>query len=140
MVRERRRLVAGFWITLIGFLLAFLVASFVPNVPEPPPCATADCNAAYGASLLGLVFAIVGLCILAAALFRGGSAPSPATPGAVVTPPYSFTGTPPPTPAPLSRAPPSPPPPPAVRSCPGCGASVTAEYGFCPRCGRTLSP
>ena len=135
---DRKRVLLGYWIVLVGFLLAFLVAGVVPR-PAPPACYTATCDVAYGASLAGLFLLIAGLAVLASALFRGPA--RPAVPSHYSPGEYSFTGSlPSATPgAPAARAAPTLAAP-GTRTCAGCGASVTSEYGFCPRCGRTLSP
>lgn len=133
---DRRRALAGFWITAIGFILALLIASEIPT-PAPPACYTAVCNTAYGTALLGLIFVIVGMVILGSALYRRTTPVGPPPPG-FPSPQYSFT---PPSgvPPPLATQPTLPAPAPVGGRCPGCGAAVTGEYGFCPRCGRTLT-
>ncbi len=140
MELDRRRLLLGFYLTLAGLLLAVLVVDVIPDVPQPPPCQTATCNAAYLVDLVGLLVIIVGMVTLAVALFRGrtrGAEPPAGSPN----PPYSFL----PAGAPLAGPggkPPSAPstgPSRAATDCPGCGAPITSDYGFCPRCGRTLS-
>jgi hypothetical protein len=138
MELDRKRLLLGYSLTVVGLLLAYLVAEIIPT-PAPPACSTAACTAADLSSLVGLFVIIMGMIILTLAIFRGrGSAASqaPEFPGSQ----YSFLPT-----APAGGAPPSPPPAgpplsaPATQYCPACGAPVTSNYGFCPRCGRTLS-
>lgn len=138
MELDRKRLLLGYLLTVMGLLLAYVVAEVIPT-PAPPACSTAACTAAQLSSLVGLFVIILGMLILAFALFRGR--------GAVATQAqefpsseYTFLPT-----SPASGAQPSLPsagPPvtqPAEESCPACGAPVTSNYGFCPRCGRTLS-
>jgi len=138
MTVDRRRVVIGFWMTFVGVLLAIVVAGIIPT-PAPPACNTDVCNAAYSTAYAGLALLLVGLGLIASGVFRAdrpgtapGAPPSPAG--------YSFTGAPPAPFAPLPGSAPAPPASaPGSRRCPGCGSTVTAEYGFCPRCGRTLS-
>ena len=129
---DRRRLVIGYWLTLVGILLAIVVAGLIP-VPAPPPCGTEVCNTAYATAYGGLALMIAGMAAIASGLFRSEPPPSSVA-GAAAGPDYSFV---PPPPAPPPGAPPL---SPTVRRCPACGASVTEEFGFCPRCGRTLTP
>jgi hypothetical protein len=135
---ERRRLVFGYTLTVVGLFLAYVVAEVIPT-PGPPACYTAECTAADLASLIGLFAIVLGMLVLAIALFRRPPSPAsgaPAFPGSQ----YSFA---PALPGggPSPSAPPAvpPPAPPAVQNCPACGAPVTSSYGFCPRCGSTLS-
>ncbi len=148
MELDRRRVLWGYGIALLGFVLAFFVASALPT-PSPPACYTWVCNTAEGATLAGLAGLLIGLYLIGSALFRSSRMPPP-PPAVGPKPQYSFGGTPAPppgsAPAPLTPLPSIPPagapvaPAPTIRHCPGCGASVTSEYGFCPRCGRTLTP
>lgn len=141
MATVRRGLVAGYWILFLGLVLAYAVTASIPGVPQPPACSTANCNAADYASLFGLLFVVVGMVSLGLAIYRTEPPPDTPTRAGLVSPPYSFSGTVPPAPPTAPGAPaPLATPGPAVRTCPGCGAAVTAQYGFCPRCGRTLSP
>ncbi|MFY9716990.1 MAG: hypothetical protein WAK40_03530 [Thermoplasmata archaeon] len=139
MALDRRRLVIGFWVMFGGVLFSFVIAGYVFTYPQPPLCTTAECNASEISALIGLGLLIIGMVFLATALFGGSSTPeAPQVPPA--SPQYSFTPLPTapasrPTELPTPIAPPS-----GSRRCPGCGASVTAAYGFCPRCGRTLPP
>jgi len=136
MELDRRRALIGYTITFVGLILLVLLGLVIPT-PAPPPCNTAACNTVYDSAVVGLFFVIVGMSVLGAALFRTPPA-VPAAPGEAAGP-YSFTlpsgGAAPPAGSP----PPAPAVPVGLRTCPGCGASVTPEYGFCPRCGRTLA-
>ncbi|HTW54987.1 MAG TPA: hypothetical protein VMG36_00860 [Thermoplasmata archaeon] len=141
MAVERTPVLVAFLLILIGFLMAVIVVSFLP-IPEPPACYTFLCNAADVIDLVGLFLLVIGMGFLGRALLRA----SKDEPGPVSTnPQYSFTGTPLPPAAPPATVvpPPATPPSPATatgpRRCPACGASVTTEYGFCPRCGQSLS-
>jgi hypothetical protein len=135
---DRRRVLIGYWITFAGLILAFLVAGLIP-IPEPPACNTDLCNASSASALAGVGLIIVGMAFLAAAIFRTGSSGATDAP-AFAPPQYSFSA-PPAAPAPpLPAQPPPGPTSGGERRCPACGATVTSEYGFCPRCGRTLSP
>ncbi len=135
---DRRRVVIGYILTLVGLLLAFIVADLIP-IPEPPACYTAVCNLAYVVDLVGLAVIIAGMVAMGLALFprrpaAGAPAGSSANPQYLLPPPGPSTGT-------GSSAPSSPPsalPTRAVTNCPGCGAPITSAYGFCPRCGRNL--
>jgi hypothetical protein len=139
MELDRRRVLVGYFLTLVGLLFAFVVADIIPT-PAPPVCSTATCNAAYASAWVGLFLVMVGMTVLAVALFR--SAPRAAPPAEGYSPgQYSFS-----LPSSTARTPPGSPPSPGppgpaapLRSCPGCGAPITSDYGFCPRCGRTLS-
>ncbi|MGB6501177.1 MAG: hypothetical protein WBG19_07250 [Thermoplasmata archaeon] len=133
---NRRRLLFGFWVTFAGLILAFLVAGLIP-IPEPPPCNTGLCDASSASALAGLGLIIVGMAYLGAAIYRAAAPETPASPPFPPAP-YSFSS--PPTSDVLrSSPPPTSSAPPSIRQCPACGASVTSQYGFCPRCGRTLS-
>jgi hypothetical protein len=136
---DRKRLLLGYALTVVGLFLAYVVAEVIPT-PAPPACYTATCTAADLASLIGLFAIILGILILTLALFRGrGTAEPPvqAFPG----PQYALSPTPPGGAAPPLPAPAGAPPlsGQAVQHCPACGAPLTSNYGFCPRCGRTLS-
>jgi hypothetical protein len=145
MTPERRRLLLGYSLTVVGLVVAYLVVASIPNVPGPPACSTGYCDAADVASLIGLFLILAGIVTLTLALFRGGT-DQPAGPPGWSGSSYSFappvsqgegspTGpVPPASPAPLSGG------PTALTRCPACNAPVTAEYGFCPRCGHTLAP
>jgi hypothetical protein len=139
MAPDRRRLLIGFWVMFGGILFSFVIAGYVFIYPEPPLCTTAECNASEVSALIGLGLLIIGMLFLATALFRGSSVAEAPTVSAP-SPQYSFT--PLPTAPVVSPTDPAAPatPPSGSRRCPGCGASVTAAYGFCPRCGRTLPP
>ncbi len=138
MIWDRRRVVVGYILTLVGLLLAFIVADLIPT-PQPPACYTAVCNLAYVVDLIGLAVIIAGMVAMGLALFpRGpairGPADAPANPQYSFLPPGPSSGT-------GGGAPPAQPsalPSRAVTNCPGCGAPVTSAYGFCPRCGRNL--
>jgi len=138
MAVERTPVLVAFVLMLVGFLMAVIVVSFLP-IPEPPACYTLLCNAADAIDLVGLFLLVIGLGFLGRALMR----PSKEETGPVATnPQYSFTGTP--LPPASSTAPAAPMPSAAApvagsRKCPACGASVTTEYGFCPRCGQSLT-
>lgn len=146
MPLDRRRVLVAYVLLVVGLLLAFVVADAIPNVPTPPACTTANCDAADVSALVGLVLVIAGIVALTVALFRTGAG-SPASPPEGWNDPYSFSPAPPGAARPPEGAP-SPPgvtlptgtATPTLTRCPGCGAPVTAQYGFCPRCGRTLSP
>jgi len=136
---DRRRLVIGYSLTAVGLLLAVVVANSIPGVPQPPACSTANCNAASIADLVGLFAIIAGMITLAFALFQGSSG-KPVSAQAIPSMDYSFTPSVPGAGTPLAR----PSAPPALGGssrptyCPSCGAPITSDYGFCPRCGRTL--
>jgi len=139
MPLARRQVLASYLLILTGFLLGIVVAGVIP-IPEPPACYTATCDAYVVSSLLGLVLMIMGIVYLGIALFRAPrETETPAS--QVQAPVYSFTAVPtaPPTSALPSSEPASAPEPSGeVRRCASCGAQVTTDFGFCPRCGQSL--
>jgi len=136
MPPDRRQLRIGFFVVFVGLVLSYIVAGFVFPYPAPI-CNTAVCNASSASGLAGLGLVIVGMMFLGTALYREDA---PAPPPGPPVPQYSFAPIPNAGPAPPTPAAPPNAPSDSNRRCPGCGASVTAAYGFCPRCGRTLPP
>jgi len=138
MERIRKRLLVGYFLTLVGLLLAIVVVSAIP-APTPPLCTTAVCNAATYTSLVGLMVILGGMITMAFALFPGGGGGT-VPPATSANPQYSFQPQGPPrgdaatrTPIPSSAGVPR-----GAIHCPGCGTPITSDYGFCPRCGRNL--
>lgn len=136
MALERRPVLVAFVMLLVGFILVVVVVSLLP-IPAPPACYTAVCNAADVVDLVGLFLLVIGLVVLGRSLLR---TPPESDESPSASPQYSFTA--PTNPAAARSSPPlgsSTPSAPLARRCPACGASVTTEFGFCPRCGQSLS-
>jgi hypothetical protein len=149
MPLDRRRLVAGYVLTVLGLLLAIVIADLIPNVPAPPACSTNYCYAADLSALVGLFLIVAGIVMLGVVIARSGPDGPPGPPGwggssySFVAPPAGGApAAPGGGPVPREPTPPGPPAagPAGVTRCPACGSPVTSEYGFCPKCGHTLGP